>query len=47
MAGYNAGADDGSIDAPMKYGSAESADDPSTSLDDYATGYQLGYIAFS
>lgn len=47
MAGYNAGADDGADDEPMKYGSEDSDNDPNTSMDDYATGYRLGYIAFS
>ena len=47
MAGYNAGADDGAEDEPMKYGSEDSANDPSTSMDDYASGYRLGYVAFS
>lgn len=48
MAGYNHGADDASEDppAPMRYGSPVAAL-PDTSLDDYATGYQLGYAAMS
>ena len=47
MAGYNSGADDAAFDLAPDYSVEDGEDDPSTSLDDYATGYVLGYAAFS